>query len=152
MGRYASAPNLEALVGDNTSLSASQRAVPETTPARAPPPAPSAQNGVSRSLSSSQGSVGHRPWNVPQAGGATTHTVQPMGETSGETRMAYGNANQLYVQKVIHDHGRQTALQRRVRHCLKYLIRNWVFLLALAVSMACMWLAVGHGSHLSLAI
>lgn len=147
VGRYASAPDLQALAADSARQAAShQPLIPDSTPARAPAPAPgpAAHRDVGRSVSSSQASGGQQPWGGSQANGNVVHTAAPMlGQSNAK-------AHSAYVHKVIQEHERSTAVNRQLRHGLKFLTRNWVLLLVLAMSMGSLWLAAGHRSYAKL--
>jgi len=141
VGRYASAPDLQALAADSARQAASQPLIPDTKPARAPAPGPAAHRGVGRSVSSSQAGGGLQPWGGSQANGDVGYTAAPMlGHSNGK-------AHSAYVHKVIQEHERSTAVNRQLRHGLKFLTRNWVLLLVLVMSVGGLWLAAGHRSY-----
>ncbi len=146
VGRYASAPDLQALAADSARQAASQPLIPDSTPARAPAPAlgPAAHRGVGRSVSSSQASGGQQSWSGSQATGNMGYTAAPMlGQSNAK-------AHSAYVHKVLLEHERSTAVNRQLRHGLKFLTRNWVLLLVLVMSVAGLWLAAGHRSYAKL--
>lgn len=144
VGRYASAPDLQALAADSARQAASQPLIPDSTPARAPAPGPAANRGIGRTVSSSQASGGQQPWSGSQADGNVAYTAAPMLQQSN----AKGHSE--YVHKVIQEHERSTAVNRQLRHGLKFLTRNWALLLVLVMSVTGLWLAAGHRSYAKL--
>ncbi|KAL0031783.1 hypothetical protein WJX79_007279 [Trebouxia sp. C0005] len=90
VGRYASAPDLQALAADSARQAASQPLIPDSTPARAPAPGPAANRGVGRTVSSSQASGGQQPWGGSQANGNVVYTATPMlGQSNAKAHSAY---------------------------------------------------------------
>jgi len=149
VGRYASAPDLQALAVETASRPAAQQVIPDPTPARAPPPGSPSGRGVARTLSSSQASPQQRPWSVAQKDGKASYTDRPTLGVPSELQ-ASDKAHYVYVHKVMHAQRRQTAQQRLLRRSSKFLVRNWMFLLVLGMSMAGMWLAAGYRPHAKL--
>ncbi|KAA6424603.1 MAG: sec14 cytosolic factor [Trebouxia sp. A1-2] len=144
VGRYASAPDLQALAADSARQAASQPLIPDSTPARAPAPGPAANRGVGRTVSSSQASGGQQPWGGSQANGNVVYTATPMlGQSNAK-------AHSAYVHQVIQKHARSTAVNRQLRHGLKFLTRNWALLLVLVLSVGGLWLAAGYRSYAKL--
>ena len=143
MGRYASAPDLQALAADAAQQAASEQIIPHAMPSRAPAPGSPADTGAGHALPSSQGTAGYQPWSTPQANGNMSYTARPMQRMSGDGS-ASDRDHFAYVQKVIQKHGRQTAMNRQLRHSLRFLTSNWVLLLVLVISVAGMWVATGH--------
>ncbi len=140
VGRYASAPDLQALAADSARQAASQPLISDSTPARAPAPGPAANRGIGRTVSSSQAIGGQQPWGGSQAHGNVVHTAAPMlGQSDAK-------AHSAYVHKVIQEHERSTAVNRQLRHSLEFLTRNWALLLVLVMSVAGLWLAAGYRS------
>ncbi|DBB03850.1 hypothetical protein WJX77_000741 [Trebouxia sp. C0004] len=144
VGRYASAPDLQALAADSARQAAFQHLIPDSTPARAPAPGPAANRGIGRTVSSSQANGGQQPWGGSQANGSVVYTAEPMlGQSPAK-------AHSAYVHKVIQEHARSTAVNRQLRHGLNFLTRNWALLLVLVMSVAGLWLAAGYRSYANL--
>jgi len=144
VGRYASAPDLQALAADSARQAAAQQLIPDSTPARAPAPGPAANRGIGRTVSSSQASGGQQPWGGTRANGNVSYTAAPMlGQSNAK-------AHSAYVHKVIQEHECSTAVNRQLRHGLKFLTRNWALLLVLVMSMAGLWLAAAYRSYAKL--
>jgi len=144
VGRYASAPDLQALAADSARQAAAQQLIPDSTPAQAPAPGPAANRGIGRTVSSSQASGGQQPWGGTRANGNVSYTAAPMlGQSNAK-------AHSAYVHKVIQEHECSTAVNRQLRHGLKFLTRNWALLLVLVMSMAGLWLAAAYRSYAKL--
>ena len=144
VGRYASAPDLQALAADPTARRAPQPISPLATPAKAPPP------GSETSLSHSQAGPGASPsasWKGTTSGSNVSHAAQPTLGLPVEAQ-AVNKADQKYVQKVILKHERATALQRQGHRYVKMLARNWMFLLFAVLNAAGIWFMSGSLSSL----
>ena len=139
VGRYASAPDLQALAADPTARRALQPISPLATPAKAPPP------GSETSLAHSQAGSGASP-SLSQKGTTGSNMSHAAHSTLGVP--AEAQADQKYVQKVILQHERATALQRQGHRCVKMLARNWMFLLFTVLNAAGIWFMSGSLSSL----
>lgn len=133
VGRYASAPDLQALVSQGNAQPIGRGIGPDPTPARAPPPGTNAnKENVSRSRSYGQPHGGHQSFGGGQTGGKIAYSAQPI---LGKAEHEASAAGSQYALQVMQHNEHQVAAWRQLRSGVRLIGRNWELLLVLGVSM-----------------
>ena len=143
VGRYASAPDLQALVAQSNRQPSGQGTAPDPTPARAPSPT---TKGVARSLSYGKPNGKHQTFGAPQTASPVAYSTQPtLGNSDGS---AVASPGRQYVLQMMQHNERKTALRRQLRRNLKFALGDLGLLFFLGVSMVtvCVCMAPRFGS------
>lgn len=128
-GRYASAPDLQALVAKGKSAGAVGRGLaPDPNSAGPLPPRSPAAGGVARSLSYGQSHAGQKSF-----GAGPAYSDKPI---SGQAvAAAIASSGSQHVLQMMQQNVKQTAVRRQLHRNARSAIRNWELLLVLGVSM-----------------
>lgn len=133
VGRYASAPDLQAIVAQSKSQPSGHGIAPDPTPARAPPPTSSTSKSVACSLSYGKPNGEYKSFGVPQTAGQVACSTQPiLGKSDGS---AVASPASQYVLQMMQHNERQTALWRQLRRNWRFALGNLGLFFVLGVSM-----------------
>ena len=124
-GRYASAPDLQALVAESNT--GGRGIAPDPIPARARPPRSPATKGVSRSLSSEQSHAGQKPL------GAIAYSDKPLLRKASLAAVA--SPGSQHVLQTMQKNEQKVAVRRQLQRNSRVVLRNWGLLLVLGTGM-----------------
>lgn len=130
-GRYASAPDLQALLVEGNAQAAGRGLVPGPSPAgtlppQVPPRSPAAR-GVARSLSYGQPHAGQKPF------GAVAYSEKPILGAAGPAAIV--SSGSQHVLQMMQENEKRHAVRRQLQRNTRLFMRNWGLLLLLGVTM-----------------